>query len=267
MQLSSVLIRHASQWTLFVLRLLTRLICLLLRHSLEPQKPSFKSPFSYGKQAVASRNKAAARHKKPDWIGLELLKFKYGLPTLGYKKLAYTFNLKHAGEMNDFGRAVSVSASYVGNVLRRRRHELALARTKACEPHAAPPLGVWGMDMTGLPLTDGDTVSVFGILDHGSRVCLQATPVVRYNSLILLGKLIQTMGEWRLPRAVRYENKRSAVSVKANICEACYAVTTTMRFLRRACLGGHSNFLMFVSSSRTWAVLGKTGVWSVFGGR
>jgi transposase InsO family protein len=62
------------------------------------------------------------------------------------------------------------------------------------------------MDMTGLPLTDGNVVSVFGILDHGSRICLQALPVARYNSLILLGRLIQAMGEWGLPRAIRSDN-------------------------------------------------------------
>lgn len=53
---------------------------------------------------------------------------------------------------------------------------------------------------------DGNIVSVFGILDHGSRICLQATPVARYNSLILLGRLIQTMGEWGLPKAIRSDN-------------------------------------------------------------
>jgi putative transposase len=134
------------------------------------------------------------------------LKLKHDLPKLGYKKLAHTFNLKHAGEVDDFGRATYVSASFIGNVLRRKRRELALARDAGRKPHAEPPLGIWGIDMTGLPLTDGNYVSVFGILDHGSRVCLQATPAERYNSLILLGKLIQTMGEWGLPKAIRSEN-------------------------------------------------------------
>jgi putative transposase len=136
----------------------------------------------------------------------EILKLKDDLPALGYKKLAHTFNLKHAGEVDDFGRTVYISPSYVGNVIRRRRHEMALARAQAQKPHAAPLLGVWGIDMTGLPLTNGESVSVFGILDYGSRICLQATPVERYNSLILLSKLIQTMGEWGLPKAIRSDN-------------------------------------------------------------
>jgi putative transposase len=128
------------------------------------------------------------------------------LSSIGYKKLANTFNLKHAGDVDDFGRLISVSPSYVGNVIRRKRRELALARDTGRKPHAEPPLGIWGIDMTGLPLTDGNSICVFGILDHGSRICLQATTMARYNSFILLGKLIQTMGEWGLPKAIRSDN-------------------------------------------------------------
>jgi putative transposase len=196
----------SSRFMIFIFVLFKRFFQLLLRLRFWLQKSPLKKSFSYGKQAVASRSKAAARNKKPEWIRVELLKLKHHLPKLGCKKLAHTFNLKHAGEFDDFGRAVYVSASFVGNVIRRRRHELALARAQARKPHAEPLLGVWGIDMTGLPLTSGESISAFGILDHGSRICLQATPVARYNSLILLGRLIQTMGEWGLPKAIRSDN-------------------------------------------------------------
>jgi putative transposase len=196
----------SSRFLTLIFTLFKRLFRLLICCRFWPQKSPLKKPFSYGKQAVASRAKAAARNKKPDWMRFEILKLKDDLSALGYKKLAHTFNLKHTGEVDDFGRAVYVSASFVGNVIRRRRHELALARAQARKPHAEPLLGVWGIDMTGLPLTSGESISAFGILDHGSRICLAATPVARYNSLILLGRLIQTMGEWGLPRAIRSDN-------------------------------------------------------------
>jgi putative transposase len=198
--------RFSSRFLILIFTLFKRLFRLLLCCRFWPHKSPLKKPFSYGKQAVASRAKAAARNKKPDWMRFEILKLKDSLSALGYKKLAHTFNLKHAGEIDDFGRAIYVSASFVGNVIRRKRRELALARDAGRKPHAESPLGVWGIDMTGLPLTDGNCVSVFVILDHGSRICLQVTPVARYNSLILLGKLIQTMGEWGLPRAIRSDN-------------------------------------------------------------
>ena len=160
------------QLLIFIFNILKRLAQTLLTLCIWLKKDSPKKLFSYGKQAVASRAKAAAR----------------------------------AGELDDFGKAISVSESYVGTVIRAKRRELALARDASRKPSAEPPLNVWGIDMTGLPLTNGQSIAVFGILDHGSRVCLTATPVARYNSLILLGKLIQTMGEWGLPRAVRSDN-------------------------------------------------------------
>jgi putative transposase len=62
------------------------------------------------------------------------------------------------------------------------------------------------MDLTGLPLTDGHSIPVLGIIDHGSRAVLCLEPVAKYNSLILLGKLLIAMGTVGKPQAVRTDN-------------------------------------------------------------
>jgi putative transposase len=65
---------------------------------------------------------------------------------------------------------------------------------------------VWGVDLTGLPLKSGETVDVWGIVDHGSRTVLQLEPLAKFNSLILLGKLLIAFGKHGLPKAVRCDN-------------------------------------------------------------
>ncbi|NJS36125.1 MAG: transposase [Brachymonas sp.] len=60
--------------------------------------------------------------------------------------------------------------------------------------------------MTGLPMKSGESVPVWGMIDHGSRTVLQLEPVAKYNSLILLGKLLVAFGRNGLPKAVRSDN-------------------------------------------------------------
>jgi hypothetical protein len=36
--------------------------------------------------------------------------------------------------------------------------------------------------MTGLPMADGSSVQVFGVIDHGSRAVLHLQPVAGYNT-------------------------------------------------------------------------------------
>ena len=62
------------------------------------------------------------------------------------------------------------------------------------------------MDLTGLPLVDGSSVPVFGVIDHGSRAVVELVPLVRYNSLLLLGKLLVAFGMFGKPAAVRCDN-------------------------------------------------------------
>jgi putative transposase len=156
---------------------------------------------------------------KPEWVREAVLRLAGELPGAGYRSIAHCFNLQqialqthnaslHADRADQDGPPASVSKSYVANLLRSQRTQLAQARwqARACTPRREPILTTWGMDLTGLPLADGRSVPVWGVIDHGSRALLALQPVAHYNSLVLLGQLLIAMGTYGKPRAVRSDN-------------------------------------------------------------
>ena len=98
-------------------------------------------------------------------------------------------------------------------LLKDRAHALVLARlragNRAGNGSAAGPgavLRTWGIDLTGLPLVDGSSVPVLGVIDHGSRAVMELVPLAKYNALVLLGKLLVAFGTFGKPAAVRCDN-------------------------------------------------------------
>jgi putative transposase len=156
---------------------------------------------------------------KPDWVREAVLNLACELPGAGYRTIAHCFNLQQIA-LQDQNASIgalgvcqheppaSVSKSYVAYLLRNQRAQLAQAHLQAQTnaPKREPILTTWGTDLTGLPLTDRSSVPVFGVIDHGSRALLALQPVARYNSLVLLGKLLIAMGTYGKPRAVRSDN-------------------------------------------------------------
>jgi transposase InsO family protein len=134
-----------------------------------------------------------------------VLQLAQDLPQAGCRTLANGFNLAH----RDPG--YSISKTWVYELLKARAAALALARVKSRRMRRSTGLGepiqrVWGIDLTGLPLKSGETVDVWGIIDHGSRTVLQLEPLAKFNTLILLGKLLIAFGEYGLPKAIRSDN-------------------------------------------------------------
>jgi putative transposase len=142
---------------------------------------------------------------KPDWVKAAVLQLAHDLPQAGCRTLSNSFNLAHAASHQ------SVSKTWVASLLKARSAALALARLRSRRRSCFTSLGepiqrVWGIDLTGLPLKSGETVDIWGIIDHGSRTVLQLEPVQKFNSLILLGKLLIAFGELGIPRAIRSDN-------------------------------------------------------------
>jgi putative transposase len=142
---------------------------------------------------------------KPDWVKAAVLQLAHDLPQAGCRSLANNFNLAHAASHQ------SVSKTWVASLLKTRSAALALARCKSQRRRRFGGLGepiqrVWGIDLTRLPMKSGEIVDVWGIIDHGSRTVLQLEPVQKFNSLILLGKLLIAFGEFGLPKAIRSDN-------------------------------------------------------------
>jgi putative transposase len=142
---------------------------------------------------------------KPDWVKAAVLQLAHDLPQAGCRSIANNFNLAHTASHQ------SVSKTWVASLLKARSAALALARLRSQRRSCFVGLGepiqrVWGMDLTGLPLKSGETIDVWGIIDHGSRTVLQLEPVARFSSLILLGRLLVAFGEFGIPKAVRCDN-------------------------------------------------------------
>jgi putative transposase len=138
---------------------------------------------------------------KPAWVHAEFFKLAHALPQTGCRTLANNFNLLHAT------RQITISKSWAYERLKARRRALALARQRSPSQGRSGAIGrVWGMDLTGLPLVSGESVPVWGVLDHGSRTVLQLEHLERFNSLILLGKLLIAFGEYGIPKAIRSDN-------------------------------------------------------------
>jgi putative transposase len=153
---------------------------------------------------------------KPDWVRTAVFDLALVLPGAGYRTIANCFNLQQLAVRGHTtadslltSTSASVSKTFVAKLLTGQRAALAPARLRANARRQArrePVLTTWGMDLTGLPLADGSSITVFGVIDHGSRAILDLQPVATYNSLILLGKLLITMGTLGKPCAVRSDN-------------------------------------------------------------
>jgi putative transposase len=167
------------------------------------------APLRYFKplRPVSGKLYPAHGRRKPDWVRLAVLALACELPRTGYRTLAYCFNLRHASQPDGQGRAVSVSKSFVSALLRQQRYAAVQESQRVYVAKREPIQTTWGMDLTGLPMVDGSSVAVFGVIDHGSRAVLSLSPVVRRSSLVLLGKLLIAMGSYGLPRSVRTDNE------------------------------------------------------------
>ena len=168
--------------------------------------PRYHGPRLYQVRKLAHATHSCAHAlRKPDWVRDAVLalagqSIHVGL---GCRSIAQLFNLHH----RDCG--VSVSKSFVHGLLKDRAHALVLARLRSGSRSAAGASSVlrtWGMDLTGLPLVGGSSIPVFGVIDHGSRAVVELVPLVRYNSLVLLGKLLVAFGTFGKPLAVRCDN-------------------------------------------------------------
>jgi putative transposase len=202
------LLQALPVWLLACLRRVWR-ICVVRQPVIYPTpfKP-WLNPVS--RRAVLSG--AGHWRTKPDWVRSAVFDLALALPGAGYRTIANCFNLQQlavTGDTTADSLPTSVSKTFVAKLLTGQRAALAQARQRANargQARREPIQTTWGMDLTGLPLTDGSSIAVFGAIDHGSRAILDLQPVVTYNSLILLGKLLITMGTLGKPHAIRSDN-------------------------------------------------------------
>lgn len=145
---------------------------------------------------------------KPAWVTREIIRLKALMPGAGCRRIADTFNRRHARH-RVIKRRMTVGKSFVAETMRKHRYEIDIQRRRIKHrvPPALPRNLVWAMDLTGKQDVPGNIHSIFGLLDHGSRGLLDLAALPDKCSWTLLGHLFLAIGKYGKPRAVRTDNE------------------------------------------------------------
>ncbi|MEO1368186.1 MAG: integrase, partial [Acidobacteriota bacterium] len=131
----------------------------------------------------------------------EVVRLKALMPDYGCRKIAFTFNALHG---NSASRQMTVGKSFVSNVV---KHNVAEIRRKQRElkhrmPRPIPKNIVWGLDLTMV-----EEVPILGVIDHGTRACLELKKLPDKTTLTLLKAIIDLVHRFGRPRALRTDNE------------------------------------------------------------
>ncbi len=139
---------------------------------------------------------------KPPWVREEVLRLKAMMMCNGCRKIALTFN--HMYEQHRF---MTVSKSYVANVLRQSQEEVLRRRKelKHRQPRRVAINDTWGIDLT---YCQGDLAApILGVIDHGSRKCLDLEQLKTKTSVELIRALLKVVEQCGRPKIVRTDNE------------------------------------------------------------
>ena len=145
---------------------------------------------------------------KPAWVTREIIHLKALMPDAGCRRIADTFNRRHAHH-REIRRRMTVGKSFVADTMRKHRYEIEIVRRRMKHrvPPALPRNLVWAMDLTGKTDAAGSIHSILGLLDHGSRGLLDLAALPNKCSWTLLGHLFIAIGKYGRPRAIRTDNE------------------------------------------------------------
>lgn len=148
------------------------------------------------KQRLGYKNQA-----KPSWVIHTIIRFKAFNPNLSSRKLADAFN-------RQFGDRESVCHSTVCKYLRLHQADVLLKRQllKRRIPVIGPPNDTWGVDLTGKQI-EGKTRWILGVLDHGTRACMDLAVLPDKRSISIVRALIPTMQRFGIPKVIRTDNE------------------------------------------------------------
>lgn len=73
-------------------------------------------------------------------------------------------------------------------------------------PPSLPNNVEWGLDTTTVRDARSQTHTVFGLVDHGSRLNVMLRPLARFNTWTLLGSICIAIGQHGKPASIRLDN-------------------------------------------------------------
>lgn len=171
-----------------------------------------KAWLSSGRRQIGRRRStlptSGRTQPKPAWVTREIIRLKALMPNAGCRRIADTFNRRHARHKEIRWR-MTVGKSFVADTMRKHRYEIEVVRRRI-KHRVPPPLPrnlVWAMDLTGKQDVPGNIHSILGLLDHGSRGLLTLAALPDKGSWTLLGHLFLAIGKYSKPRALRTDNE------------------------------------------------------------
>ncbi len=141
---------------------------------------------------------------KPPWVHREVLRLKALMPQAGCRRIALTFNRLHQER-----RGITVGKTFVAKALRENGEEILRLRReiKHRRPRNIARNVIWALDWTWIPGPDGRAEPVLGVLDHGSRACLELKPVQSRRTVALLRQLLDIFDRFGAPKVLRTDNE------------------------------------------------------------
>jgi putative transposase len=106
-------------------------------------------------------------------------------------------------------RRISVGKTYVAGVLRRSKSDIAFLRRtiKHRIPRPMPRNRTWALDLTGKTDLTGQQHMLLGLIDHGTRACLELAVLPNKRSLTILKAVISAFRRYGLPTRLRVDNE------------------------------------------------------------
>jgi transposase InsO family protein len=147
---------------------------------------------------------------KPPWVRQEVILLKALMSGAGCRRIAHTFNRLHQDR-----RDVTVGKTFVAGVLRDFQVEVLRLRReiKHRRPRGLARNVIWALDWTWVSGPEGSSTPVLGVLDHGSRACLELQPVENRRTVTLLRQLLDLFERFGTPRVLRTDNEPAVRSM------------------------------------------------------
>ncbi len=141
--------------------------------------------------------------RKPKWVRQAVIRLKALQPDDGCRAIAAAFNRNYRH------RRMTVGKSYVAKIFNEHQLEILAWRRKI--RRRKPGIGgkrlIWAADLTYADNTSGKEETIFGLLDHGTRLCLSLQTVKTKASIELVRQLLNTIELCGKPKCLRTDNE------------------------------------------------------------
>jgi transposase InsO family protein len=130
-----------------------------------------------------------------------VIRLKAWMPEAGCRRIAIVFN-----QLHEQRRGMTISKSFVARYLQHRQEKVMRKRRqlRRRKLFRTERNRVWALDLTKFTATDEP---VLGVIDHGSRACLELRKLESKRSFSILRVLFDLIDDFGKPKAIRTDNE------------------------------------------------------------